>query len=232
MTAPNWDSMLRKHNPSKSFNPVDGLLKDSHIQANNPSPFEIHDEIAAVLSATIELNGDHHSQLLPHSPISAYIEFRFSPSADDSTGQGFVPSPVIALLNSRGLELRDKVLAMDRYFEGRDDRFRKAFPNPAFDQTHTAWLHLAILVGQPEILYPDFLTTVYGPGRYAVFGHVFQTLHFASPLHFNDRHLGQYPLMYLSRQSKLSSDELNQLQKDTHFDKKELQQWYKGLFDA
>lgn len=30
------------------------------------------------------------------------------------------------------------------------------------------------------------------------------------------------------RQSKLSQDELNQLQKDTHFDKKELQQWYKG----
>ena len=32
----------------------------------------------------------------------------------------------------------------------------------------------------------------------------------------------------LYRQSKLSQDELNQLQKDTHFDKKELQQWYKG----
>ena len=32
----------------------------------------------------------------------------------------------------------------------------------------------------------------------------------------------------LRRQSKLSQDELNQLQKDTHFDKKELQQWYKG----
>lgn len=30
------------------------------------------------------------------------------------------------------------------------------------------------------------------------------------------------------RQSKLSQEELNQLQKDTHFDKKELQQWYKG----
>ncbi len=30
------------------------------------------------------------------------------------------------------------------------------------------------------------------------------------------------------RSSKLSTDELNQLQKDTHFDKKELQQWYKG----
>ena len=28
--------------------------------------------------------------------------------------------------------------------------------------------------------------------------------------------------------SKLSNDELAQLQKDTHFDKKELQQWYKG----
>lgn len=35
-------------------------------------------------------------------------------------------------------------------------------------------------------------------------------------------------LTYVSRQSKLSHDELDQLQKDTHFDKKELQQWYKG----
>ena len=29
-------------------------------------------------------------------------------------------------------------------------------------------------------------------------------------------------------QSKLSQEELTQLQKSTHFDKKELQQWYKG----
>lgn len=29
-------------------------------------------------------------------------------------------------------------------------------------------------------------------------------------------------------QSKLSQEQLSQLQKDTHFDKKELQQWYKG----
>ena len=35
-------------------------------------------------------------------------------------------------------------------------------------------------------------------------------------------------LTYSISQSKLSQDELNQLQKDTHFDKKELQQWYKG----
>jgi hypothetical protein len=28
--------------------------------------------------------------------------------------------------------------------------------------------------------------------------------------------------------SELSQDELIQLQKETHFDKKELQQWYKG----
>lgn len=31
-----------------------------------------------------------------------------------------------------------------------------------------------------------------------------------------------------SSQSKLSQQELNDLQKATHFDKKELQQWYKG----
>ena len=35
-------------------------------------------------------------------------------------------------------------------------------------------------------------------------------------------------LIRLLSQSKLSQEELNQLQKDTHFDKKELQQWYKG----
>ncbi|KAL8944893.1 MAG: hypothetical protein Q9216_000183 [Gyalolechia sp. 2 TL-2023] len=32
-----------------------------------------------------------------------------------------------------------------------------------------------------------------------------------------------------NRQSKLSQDELAQLMKSTHFDKKELQQWYKGF---
>ncbi len=37
-------------------------------------------------------------------------------------------------------------------------------------------------------------------------------------------------LMVFSSQSKLSQEELNQLQKDTKFDKKELQQWYKGMF--
>lgn len=40
---------------------------------------------------------------------------------------------------------------------------------------------------------------------------------------------GGHMLMVFSSQSKLSQEELNQLQKDTHFDKKELQQWYKGM---
>lgn len=31
-----------------------------------------------------------------------------------------------------------------------------------------------------------------------------------------------------NRQSKLSQEQLVELQKSTHFDKKELQQWYKG----
>lgn len=31
-----------------------------------------------------------------------------------------------------------------------------------------------------------------------------------------------------SRQSKLSSEQLGELQRSTHFDKKELQSWYKG----
>ena len=34
-----------------------------------------------------------------------------------------------------------------------------------------------------------------------------------------------------SRQSKLSQEQLNELQRSTHFDKKELQQWYKGTCD-
>lgn len=38
---------------------------------------------------------------------------------------------------------------------------------------------------------------------------------------------GSTMLIHLS-QSKLSQEQLNQLQRDTHFDKKELQQWYKG----
>lgn len=33
------------------------------------------------------------------------------------------------------------------------------------------------------------------------------------------------------RQSKLSQEQLVELQKSTHFDKKELQQWYKGALD-
>lgn len=33
------------------------------------------------------------------------------------------------------------------------------------------------------------------------------------------------------RQSKLSPSQLDELQKATHFDKKELQQWYKGMID-
>lgn len=37
-------------------------------------------------------------------------------------------------------------------------------------------------------------------------------------------------LIFFSSQSKLSQEQLNQLQKDTRFDKKELQQWYKGTF--
>ena len=33
-----------------------------------------------------------------------------------------------------------------------------------------------------------------------------------------------------ARQSKLSQDQLMELQKSTHFDKRELQQWYKGVY--
>ncbi|KAL8964437.1 MAG: hypothetical protein Q9183_004447 [Haloplaca sp. 2 TL-2023] len=36
------------------------------------------------------------------------------------------------------------------------------------------------------------------------------------------------PFLRIFNQSKLSQDELAQLMKSTHFDKKELQQWYKG----
>ena len=43
--------------------------------------------------------------------------------------------------------------------------------------------------------------------------------------------LEEYKLTSL-RQSKLSASQLEELQRATHFDKKELQQWYKGLFLA
>lgn len=36
--------------------------------------------------------------------------------------------------------------------------------------------------------------------------------------------------VHFRSQSKLSQQELSELQKATHFDKKELQQWYKGAF--
>lgn len=51
-----------------------------------------------------------------------------------------------------------------------------------------------------------------------------------SSIHFYERDHGtRYSLLtHLNSQSKLSQEELIQLQKSTHFDKKELQQWYKG----
>ena len=42
---------------------------------------------------------------------------------------------------------------------------------------------------------------------------------------------GKLTVLFRS-QSKLSQQELSDLQKATHFDKKELQQWYKGEFEA
>src|SRR5947207_535339 len=39
-------------------------------------------------------------------------------------------------------------------------------------------------------------------------------------------------MLILCRQSKLSPQQLDELQKSTHFDKKELQQWYKGRPNA
>jgi len=45
---------------------------------------------------------------------------------------------------------------------------------------------------------------------------------FSKPMH----HL----LTNFSSQSKLSQEQLSELQRSTHFDKKELQQWYKGMF--
>ena len=37
-------------------------------------------------------------------------------------------------------------------------------------------------------------------------------------------------IVHFCSQSKLSQQELADLQKATHFDKKELQQWYKGMW--
>lgn len=41
--------------------------------------------------------------------------------------------------------------------------------------------------------------------------------------------ISQYELTITPSQSKLSQDQLSELQRSTHFDKKELQQWYKGM---
>jgi hypothetical protein len=41
-----------------------------------------------------------------------------------------------------------------------------------------------------------------------------------------------YNLRVFVRQSKLSQEQLNELQRSTHFDKKELQQWYKGTLPS
>lgn len=40
--------------------------------------------------------------------------------------------------------------------------------------------------------------------------------------------VSEQELIYDGRQSKLSQEQLTELQRSTHFDKKELQQWYKG----
>ena len=42
--------------------------------------------------------------------------------------------------------------------------------------------------------------------------------------------VAENPLTQDDRQSKLSQEQLSELQRSTHFDKKELQQWYKGMF--
>lgn len=39
-----------------------------------------------------------------------------------------------------------------------------------------------------------------------------------------------HELIEETSQSKLSQEQLSELQRSTHFDKKELQQWYKGMF--
>lgn len=61
-----------------------------------------------------------------------------------------------------------------------------------------------------------------------------------SPLQTSAQNLSRAPLRRIKRisrliydadddrQSKLSQEQLVELQKSTHFDKKELQQWYKG----
>lgn len=43
-------------------------------------------------------------------------------------------------------------------------------------------------------------------------------------------HAAEAELTENLRQSKLSQEQLSELQRSTHFDKKELQQWYKGEF--
>jgi len=56
-------------------------------------------------------------------------------------------------------------------------------------------------------------------------------LHFLLYIYVQFHHRTTGEIVFLlthSRQSKLSQEQLSELQRSTHFDKKELQQWYKG----
>jgi hypothetical protein len=55
-----------------------------------------------------------------------------------------------------------------------------------------------------------------------------------SQLEYDNNHRSTFSLTHFlpNRQSKLSAEQLTELQRSTHFDKKELQQWYKGMLTS
>lgn len=83
-------------------------------------------------------------------------------------------------------------------------------------------------VGIPKVLRGEQIMLVYNYSIICSLPFLYLTVESNVDVYNYRRGTNHTLLTHLISQSKLSQEELNQLQKDTHFDKKELQQWYKG----
>lgn len=83
-------------------------------------------------------------------------------------------------------------------------------------------------VGIPKVLREEQIMLVYNYSVLCSLPFLYLTVESNVDLYNHRCGTNRTVLTHLISQSKLSQEELNQLQKDTHFDKKELQQWYKG----
>ena len=82
--------------------------------------------------------------------------------------------------------------------------------------------------GIPQVLREEQIMLVYNHSIICSLPFLYLTIESNVDVHNHICGTNRTLLTHLISQSKLSQEELNQLQKDTHFDKKELQQWYKG----